>query len=267
MGLKGFLIPSHFIDGGVTGISILLSHVTHLNIAVLLMFINVPFLILSYRRIGRLFAIKSAFSIAGLALVLYFVPFPDITPDKLLTAVFGGFFIGAGVGLSIRGGAVLDGTEIAALLISRDSHLVKVGDVILILNVFIFGAAAFLLGIEPALYSILTYFSATKVMDFILYGIEGYSAVSIISEKSDEIRNAVMSELNIGVTMYHGSSGRNRTELEIVYCVVNRLEIGSIKALARQIDPSAFVLVHPLSDADGGIVKKKMLHNQSPEVG
>src|SRR3954464_15961170 len=145
-GLKGFLLSSHFIDGGVTGISMLLSNVLGVPLAILILIINLPFIAIGYRQIGGKFAVKSALAIAGLSLCIAFVKYPDVTPDKLLTAVFGGFFIGAGIGLAIRGGAVLDGTEIAALLISKSSHLLKVGDVILILNVFIFSTAAFFLG-------------------------------------------------------------------------------------------------------------------------
>jgi uncharacterized membrane-anchored protein YitT (DUF2179 family) len=151
LGLKGFLLSSHFIDGGVTGISMLLANVLGWPLSILILGINLPFIALGYRQIGRAFAIKSTLAIGGLALVLAFVRYPDVTPDKLLTAVFGGFFIGAGIGLAIRGGAVLDGTEIAALLISKSSHILKVGDVILLLNILIFSAAAFFLGIEAAL--------------------------------------------------------------------------------------------------------------------
>ncbi|MGH9957956.1 MAG: YitT family protein, partial [Pyrinomonadaceae bacterium] len=175
-GLKGFLLSSRFIDGGVTGVSMLLSAVLGWPLAILIVVINLPFIGVGYFQIGKKFALKSALAIAGLALCLAFIKFPDVTPDKLLTAVFGGFFIGAGLGLAIRGGAVLDGTEVAALLISKSSHLLKVGDVILLLNVLIFSAAAFFLGIEPALYSMLTYFAASKTVDFLIHGIEEYTA-------------------------------------------------------------------------------------------
>ena len=166
MGLKGFLLSSRFIDGGVTGVSMLLADVIGWPLAVLIPVINLPFIALGYRQIGGQFALKSAVAIIGLSVCLAVVPYPDVTPDLLLTAVFGGFFIGLGIGLTMRGGAVLDGTEIAALLISRSSHLLKVSDVILLLNVFIFGAAAFFLTIELALYSIITYFAASKMIDF-----------------------------------------------------------------------------------------------------
>src|SRR4051794_17328479 len=164
MGLGGFLLSSHFIDGGVTGISMLLAALTPVPLPILILVINGPFIALGYRQIGRAFAIRSAAAIVGLALCIAVVPYPDVTDDKLLTAVFGGFFIGAGIGLAMRGGAVLDGTDVAALLISKRSHLFRVGDVILGLNVVIFLTAAAFLGIEPALYSILTYVAASKTL-------------------------------------------------------------------------------------------------------
>ncbi len=172
MGIKGFLLSSRFIDGGVTGVSMLLTELFDWPLALLIPAINLPFIALGYRQIGGQFALKSAVAIAGLSVCIALVPYPDVTPDLLLTAVFGGFFIGLGIGLAMRGGAVLDGTEIAALLISRGSHLLKVSDVILLLNVVIFSTAAFVLTIESALYSIITYFAASKMIDFLVHGLE-----------------------------------------------------------------------------------------------
>src|SRR5437867_2764988 len=259
-GLKGFLLSSRFIDGGVTGISMLISDVLGIPLSILILVINLPFVAVGYRQIGRAFAIKSALAIAGLSVCLALVKFPDVTPDKLLTAVFGGFFIGAGIGLAIRGGAVLDGTEIAALLVSRSSHLLRVGDVILILNIFIFSAAAFFLGIESALYSILTYFAASKTVDFLIHGIEEFTAIIIVSGKHEEIRQAIIHDLNRSVTVYKGRGGLTDEEQDILYCVVTRLEIGNVKSLVKELDDSAFIVTHPLSDAEGGIIKKTILH-------
>lgn len=259
LGLKGFLLSSHFIDGGVTGISMLLANVLGWPLSILILVINLPFIALGYRQIGRAFAIKSTLAIAGLALCLAFIKYPDVTPDKLLTAVFGGFFIGAGIGLAIRGGAVLDGTEIAALLVSKSSHLLKVGDVILLLNIIIFSAAAFFLGIESALYSMLTYFAASKTVDFLIHGVEEYTAVIIMSERSEEIRQAILRELQRGVTVYKGRGGLSDSEQDILFCVVTRLEIGRIKTAAQGIDSGAFIVVHPLADAEGGVIKKLAL--------
>jgi uncharacterized membrane-anchored protein YitT (DUF2179 family) len=260
LGLKGFLMSSHFIDGGVTGISMLLSNVLGWQLAILIPVINLPFIALGFRLIGKAFAFRSILAIAGLSLCLAFVKYPDVTPDKLLTAVFGGFFIGAGIGLAIRGGAVLDGTEIAALLISKSSHLLKVGDVILLLNVVIFSAAAFFLGIESALYSMLTYFAASKTVDFLIHGVDEHTAITIISDKSDEIRKTIVRDLHRGVTIYKGEGGLDRISQDILFCVVTRLEIGRVKTAAHAIDPSAFIVIYPLADAEGGVIKKLASH-------
>ncbi|HEY4745456.1 MAG TPA: YitT family protein [Desulfuromonadaceae bacterium] len=260
MGIKGFLLSSHFIDGGVTGISMLLSNVLGYPLAILIPLINLPFIVLGFRQIGWVFAVKSTLAIAGLAVCLAVVNYPDVTPDKLLTAVFGGLFIGAGIGLAIRGGAVLDGTEIAAVLISKTNHLLKVGDAILILNIFIFSAAAFFLGIDAALYSVLTYMAASRTIDFLLHGIEEYNAIIIMSEKNDEIREAIVRILSRGVTIYNGRGGMTGKPRHILYCVVTRLEIGRVKNVVNEIDGSAFIVIHPLADVTGGIIKKTALH-------
>jgi uncharacterized membrane-anchored protein YitT (DUF2179 family) len=256
LGLKGFLLSSRFIDGGVTGVSMLLSDIFGVRLSILILVVNLPFIALGYRQIGSRFALKSALAIGGLAVCLAVVHYPVVTPDKLLTAVFGGFFIGAGIGLAIRGGAVLDGTEIAALVISKGSSILKVGDVILLLNVVIFSAAAFHLGIESALYSMLTYFAASKTVDFLIHGIDEYTAVLVVSEKSDEIRHAITAGLNRGVTIYKGRRGLSGAEQDILFCVVTRLEIGGVKAVAREIDESAFIVVHPLSNVEGGLIRR-----------
>ncbi|OUJ74109.1 hypothetical protein BXP70_10220 [Hymenobacter crusticola] len=264
-GLKSFLLSSHFIDGGVTGISMLLAQIMGVPLALLLLVINLPFLALGYRQIGRGFALKSAAAIGGLSITVALVPFPDITPDLLLTAVFGGLFIGAGIGLAMRGGAVLDGTEIAALLISKHSPLLKVSDVILLLNVFIFGAAAFFLGTQAALYSILTYVAASKALDFLLNGLEQYTGVTIVSEHSEAIRQTITQELGRGVTIYqgkrgYGKRGEQQEARDIVFTVVTRLELPQLRTTVRRIDPHAFLIQQSIDDAEGGMVKKRPLH-------
>lgn len=264
-GLKGFLLSSKFIDGGVTGISMLVSEVTMVPLALLIPIFNIPFIIIGWRRMGAKFAIKSAIGIAGLALVLAFVHFPDVTPDKLLTSVFGGLFIGAGIGLAIRGGSVLDGTEIAALLVSQKSHLLRVGDIILITNVFIFIAAAFFLSVESAMYSILTYVAASKTIEFLLNGVEQYTAIMVISPHNEEIKQAIMQELNRGVTVLKGhggmgSTGQKNNENQILYCVITRLEIGSVRSVIHRIDDRAFITTHTLNDVQGGLLKRSVIH-------
>lgn len=260
MGLKGFLSSSGFIDGGVTGISMLLADVMGVPLAILILLFNIPFIIVGYKQIGKWFALKSVLAIAGLSLCLAFIHYPDITPDLLLTAVFGGFFIGAGIGLAMRGGAVLDGTEIAALLISRQTAMFRVGDIILVMNIFIFSAAAFLKDIQIALYSILTYFAASKTLDFILHGIEEYTSVIIISDKSEEIRLKIINDLRRGLTVIKGKKGLSGVDQDILFCVVTRLEMGRIKRCVQEIDKDAFIVIDALSDAEGGLVKKSKLH-------
>jgi uncharacterized membrane-anchored protein YitT (DUF2179 family) len=264
MGLKGFLLSSNFIDGGVTGISMLTAEITGIPLSVLIFFINIPFLFLGYKRLGVLFAIKSALAIAGLSLCLAFVHFPDVTHDKLLTAVFGGFFIGVGIGLAIRAGAVLDGTEIAALLVSKKTQLLKVSDVILLLNVIIFSTALFVLGVESALYSILTYLSATKMIDFILTGIEQYTGITVVSTKGEAIRRAI-TKMGRGVTVYEGKSGYGKDghgndPRDIIFTVATRFEIPAIKREILNIDPVAFIVQHSVDDTTGGLVKRPGLH-------
>lgn len=266
MGLHGFLMSSGFIDGGVTGVSMLLSKLLAKAIGwsplpILIFVINMPFIVLGYRQIGRAFAIRSASAIIGLSICLAVVPFPDVVhDDKLLTAVFGGFFLGAGIGLAIRGGAVLDGTEIAALLISKRISMFRVGDVILALNIVIFLTAAFFLGVEKALYSILTYISASKTLDFLLHGIEEYTAITVISERHEAIRKSITGVLGRGVTVYKGRGGHTGADQEILFCVVTRLEIGKIRRIVQDLDKSAFIIIYPLADVHGGVFKKTPVH-------
>jgi uncharacterized membrane-anchored protein YitT (DUF2179 family) len=256
MGLHGFLLSSNFIDGGVTGVSMLVSKVTSTTLSVWLPVFNLPFIALGYRQIGGVFALRSALAISGLSLAVALLPFPDVTHDRVLNAVFGGFFLGAGIGLAVRGGAVLDGTEIAALLISKRSHLLKVGDVILLFNVCLFLVAMTLLGVEEALYSILTYVAAARTLDFVIHGIEEFTAITIVSRSSGEIGARILADLGRGVTVYKGRGGLSGEDQDILFCVVTRLEIGKVKAIVRKIDPGAFVTTHALGDVDGGMVKR-----------
>jgi uncharacterized membrane-anchored protein YitT (DUF2179 family) len=265
MGLKGFLLSSHFIDGGVTGISMLLAQVFGWPLSILLLVINLPFLALGYRQLGRGFALRSALAMGGLAASLALVPFPDVTPDPLLTAVFGGLFIGAGIGLAMRGGAVLDGTEVAAVLVSSRTPLLKVSDVILLLNVVIFTVAAAALGVNEALYSILTYVAASKALDFIVSGIEEYTGVTIVSEKNEQIRQLLIEVLGRGVTIYKGARGYGKrgdasNDIDIIFTVVTRLELPRLRSAVLRIDPQVFLVQHNIDDAAGGMLKRRPLH-------
>jgi uncharacterized membrane-anchored protein YitT (DUF2179 family) len=265
MGIKGYLLSSHFIDGGVTGISMLLNYITGFPLYILIPVINLPFIILGYYQMGYKFALKSTIAIAGLALCIAFMPYPNVTPDKLLTALFGGFFLGVGIGLAIRAEAVLDGTEIAALIVSKSTSILKVADVILILNIIIFTTAAFFLGVESASYSILTYFAASKTIDFLLYGLDEYTGVTIITERSEEVRSAIIEKLDRGVTIYsgkggYGKRGENLRDNEIIFTVITRLEVGKLQSLVNAIDPGAFIIQHSINDMQGGMIKERGLH-------
>lgn len=260
LGLHGFLQPSGLIDGGVTGISMLLSNVTGWPLSIFIPLVNLPFIAIGYRHLGKAFAVRSAVAIGGLALALALVHFPIVTNDRVLDAVFGGFFLGAGIGLAVRGSAVLDGTEIAALLISRHSAVVKVGDVILGFNVVLFIVAMAVLGVESALYSILTYMAAARTLDFIIHGIEEYVGITIMSDQSDFIRRRITGELGRGITVYRARGGMTGDEREILYCVVTRLEIGRVRLIVREVDERAFITVQPLADVQGGTVRKRVMH-------
>jgi uncharacterized membrane-anchored protein YitT (DUF2179 family) len=261
-GLEGFLLPNRFIDGGATGISLLTAEVTSLPISILLVIINIPFVFLGYKVIGKAFAVKTAIAISLLAVVIATVHFPEVTHDKLLVSVFGGFFLGAGIGMSIRGGAVLDGTEVLAIALSR-RFKTTLGDVIIVLNVIIFSVAAWLLSIEAALYSMITYLSASKTLDFVIEGIEEYMGVTIISSHFDEVRQMIITEMGRGVTVYKGKGGYGKSgdsrEIDIIFTVITRLELSKINTEIEKIDPNAFIVTGSIKDTKGGMIKKRSL--------
>src|SRR4029078_36498 len=205
-GLESFLLPNNFIDGGATGISLLIAEITRLPVAIFIVLVNIPFIFIGAKTIGRSFAFKTALAIGGLAVVVATIHFPQITHDKLLVSVFGGFFLGGGIGLAVRGGAVIDGTEVLAIYLSRKIGI-SIGDLILLFNIIIFSVAAYLLSIDVALFSILTYLAASKTVDFIIEGIEEYTGVTIISHKHKEIQQMIIEEIGRGVTIYKGQRG------------------------------------------------------------
>lgn len=261
-GFKGFLLTNHFIDGGATGISLLIFDLTEIPLYILIICVNVPFVILAYKIMGKEFAIKTTLAIAGLALCLATVTFPNVTNDNLLVALFGGFFLGAGIGLAVRGGAVIDGTEVLAIFLSRKLGA-SIGDIIIVINVFIFSAAANLLGVEIALYSMITYLAASKTLDFIVEGIEEYIGATIISSHSEEVRQMISNTLGRGVTVYKGQRGfglhREKTEIDIIYTVLTRLELNKLNTEIEKIDPNAFVVMSSVKDTRGGMIKKRPL--------
>ena len=263
VGLKGFILPNQFIDGGVTGISLLVAQLTGIGLPLLIVAFNIPFVIMGYFQMGRNFAIKTITAIVGLAFCLYFFDFQIITNDKLLISVFGGFFLGLGIGLAVRGGCVIDGTEILALYLSKKTP-VTIGGVILIINIMIFSFAAFLLGIEPALYSLLTYLAASRTIDFVVHGIEEYTGVTIISGRSEEIRHMITERMGRGVTVYKGKGGyrqkgETENEIDVIFTVVTNLEMPRLKSEIQKIDSKAFMVMNTVNDTKGGMVKRRRL--------
>ncbi len=261
-GLESFLLPNRFIDGGVTGISLLITETTTLPLYSLILLVNLPFLLLGWKVIGKNFAIKTTIAILGLSLTLALIEFPEVTKDKLLVSVFGGFFLGAGIGLSIRGGGVLDGTEILALYLSRRMSA-KIGDIIIIINIIIFLAAAYMLSVESALYSMLTYLAASKTLDFVVDGIEEYTGVTIISSASESIRMMITDKLGRGLTIFDARGGYSKdgihNDYEVIYTVITRLEISKLNNELKKIDPNAFVVMSSINDTRGGMVKKRTI--------
>lgn len=262
-GLEGFLIPNSFIDGGVTGISLLATELTKYPLPILIIVINIPFIIIGFTQIGKPFAVKSIVAITGLALAISFIHYPVVTSDKLLIAVFGGFFIGAGIGFTIRGGGVLDGTEVLAIYLGKRTGL-TIGDIILVFNIIIFSFAAYLLSIETALYSILTYLAASKTVDFIVTGVEEYTGITIVSSHSEGIRLMIIEKLGRGVTIFngkrgYGKRGENLNHTDIIYTVITRLEIAKLRTEVDKIDPNAFIVMNTIKDTKGGMIKKRAL--------
>ena len=264
IGLKGFLLPNNFLDGGAMGMSLLLKILTNVDLSLLIILVNIPFIVLGARQISIPFSVKSSLAILLLAVLVHFISIPSITADKLLISIFGGFFLGAGIGLSIRGGAVIDGTEVLAISVSRTSSL-TVGDFIALFNIALFSFAILLTNIETAMYSMLTYLSASKTVDFIINGVEEYLGVLIISTKNEEIKKQITIELGRGVTVFKsdkgfGSRGTFDKESNILFCVVTRLEVTNLLLEIEKIDPAAFVVQHPVKDTKGGMIKKRPLH-------
>jgi uncharacterized membrane-anchored protein YitT (DUF2179 family) len=261
-GLKGFLLPNRFIDGGATGISLLLENITQIDLSFLLILVNLPFLILAAKTFSVKFAVRSIVTIAILALVVHYVDYPTITEDRLLIAVFGGFFLGLGIGMAMRGGSVIDGTEVLAIWLSKKLSI-TIGDVLLLINIIIFSFGAYILSIEIALYAILTYLSAAKTVDFVVDGVEEYVGVTIISEKHQELRKMIVEKLRRACTIYAGKGGYGRNgesyDKDIIYTVVTRLELAKLHTEIDKIDEKAFIIMGLVKDIRGGMIKKKPL--------
>ncbi|MCE1197965.1 MAG: YitT family protein [Marinilabiliales bacterium] len=263
--LKCFLVPNLFFDGGVTGISLLVHELYHFNLAVVVLMLNLPFIIVSHFSVGFRFALRTLISVLLLGIVLLLLPDVAITSDKLLISIFGGVFLGIGIGLTMRAGAALDGIEVLALYtLKRTSFTIT--EIILGINVLIFSVAAFKFGMETALYSVLTYFSATRCIDYVVEGLQAFTGVTIISGKSEVIKYQLVNNLGRGITVYKGQRGflpgqfEVSADCDIIFTVITRLELRKLKNLVFQVDPKAFVFASTIKEASGGILKRKSHH-------
>ena len=259
-GLEIFLVPNNIIDGGIGGISIMASYLTGIPFGVYMLILNLPFLYLGYKQIGKTFAISTIISIIALSIFSEFLePVPQITQDYFLAAIFGGIIAGAGVGLVIRQGGSLDGTEITAIILDRKTSF-SVGEVVMFFNLFILGAAGFVFGWDKAMYSLVAYFIISKMIDVVLKGLDESYAVMIVSDEYEEIADALMHRLGRGVTYLHGQGAYTGDDKQVLYCVVTRLEVVKLKEIALEKDETAFVTINPVHDIVGGRFKKKSIH-------
>lgn len=263
VGLELFLIPNRLIDGGIIGISILTSYLSNYPLAYFIVGLNIPFLVLGYFHIGKTFTLSTLYSVCLLSFfTTQLHPVPAFTEDLLLVAVFGGIILGIGVGLILRSGGSLDGTEIIALIIGP-KLAASVGEVVMVFNVFILGSAGFIFGWENAMYSIIAYFIAYKSIDLVLGGLEESKSVMIMSEKSAEISEAILHRLGRGVTHFYARGGYTEEDKEVLYCVVTRLELSKLKSIVFDADPDAFMTIEIVHDVHGGRFKKKAIHEYS----
>ena len=265
-GLNGFLVPNGFFDGGVSGIALLVHGIYHVDLSLLIILLNLPIIISSYFNTGKGFAFKSIVGIILLGVCLHFITYPVVTRDNVLVAMFGGFFIGLGSGLAIRGGGVLDGSEILAMHTTKKTGF-TISEIILAINVLIFSVAALKFGLEIALYSTLTYFAASQTIGYVIEGVEAYTGVTIISSHSELIKRRLVNELGRGITIYKGERGflpgsyEISEDCDIIFTVITRLELRKLKNLVQESDPKAFVFANTIKEASGGVIKRKSGHD------
>ena len=256
LGIKGFLLPNHLIDGGVTGLSMLLSTVFDLPLPILLILVNIPFILIGFYMMSWQIPLTGIFSILGLGLSIYLIPIAAVTTEPLLAAIFGGVFLGAGIGFAIRYSSVLDGTEILAILLNQRLHI-SIGDVIMCFNTVLFISSAYFLGFEIAMYSIISYFSASKAIDFLVTGLDEHISMMIVTEKSSEIKSFLLEEFQKGVTILKAQGGFSEKEQNVLFCVMTRFDLSKIKPAILKEDPRAFIITHRIGFSMGGIIKHK----------
>lgn len=260
--MKGFMIPNQFIDGGITGISLLIHEIFHVNLSFLAIALNVPFVYLGYKKIGKTFAVQTTISILLLSIGLWLVEIQPVTSDKLLIAIFGGVLIGSGIGLVIRAGAVIDGAEVLVVFTKRITGFSS-NEIILLFNAIIFATAALEFGIETALYSLITFFTATRAINYVVDGIEQHTSMNIVSAQDEEIKDFLVNKLGKGITVYKGERGYLpgsfdvKTDCDIIVTIVSRLEIKQIQDALKLIDPKVFIFIQSINEASGGVLKAK----------
>ncbi len=260
VGLEIFLVPNNIIDGGIVGISIMASYLTGMPLSLFLVVLNIPFIYLGYKQIGKTFALSTLFSIASLSYWTHvFHPIPGVTNDLFLAAVFGGMIVGLGVGMIIRFGGSLDGTEIVAIIFDRWTSF-SVGEIVMFLNLFILSSAGLVFTLDKAMYSLVAYFIIFKVMDIVIEGLDESKAAMIVSDKPDEIADALLARLGRGVTILHGEGGYTKERKNVLYAVITRLEMAKLKSIVDEIDENAFLTINDVHEVMGGKFKKKAIH-------
>ena len=263
--LKLFLVPNHFFDGGITGMSLLVHEKYHWNLGLVIFVLNLPLIIISYFSVGKRFAIGTLCAVVALGIFLLLVPNYAVTADKLLVSVFGGAFLGIGVGLVMRTGSALDGIEVLAVYTLKRTSF-SISEIILGINIIIFVIAGFMFGIETALYSVLTYFTATRCIDYVVEGLQAYTGVTIVSSHSEELKHNLVNNLGRGITVYKGERGflpgnfEVSSDCDIIFTIITRLELRKLKNLVYEIDPNAFVFANTIKEASGGIINRRRSH-------
>ncbi len=256
--LEGFLVPNNMIDGGIIGISMMFSYVTKFNLGLAILLLNLPFILLAFHKLGKFFVLRMAYATLILGMSVNLFHNHHATQDLLLATVYGGIILGFGVGLVLRNSAAMDGTEILAISISKKFGF-SVGEIIMFFNVFIYTAAGFLYGPQQAMYSILTYFITYKVIDIVIDGFSEAKSVNIVSNNAKEIGDSLIKNMDIGVTYINAKGGYSGVEKELIFCVVSRLELTSLKSIVKSIDPKAFISVENVHEVEGTRIKDHQL--------
>ncbi|CRK83671.1 putative membrane protein, YitT family [Neobacillus massiliamazoniensis] len=260
VGLEIFLVPNNVIDGGITGISIMLSYLTGWKLGIFLFILNIPFIFIGHKQIGKTFALSTLYGIIILSIATTLLhPVPAFTRDILLATVFGGILLGIGVGIVIRYGGSLDGTEILAILFNNKLPF-SVGEIIMFFNLFILGSAGFVFTWDRAMYSLIAYFVAYKTIDITITGLDESKSVWIISDNSKQIGDAILNRLGRGVTYFNGEGAFSGDDKKVIFCVINRLEEAKLKEIVTEYDDSAFLAVADIAEVRGGRFKKRDIH-------